>query len=179
MHHHRKRFLNMKILTPEEYEINTETGVCALLIEPTCPDCGSLLASYGTRKRLYFDPSGKKHELRICRARCTNKNCRKIHHILPEGFIPYKRYQSSSIETATDPEPANQEQGIGCEERTVRNWHSWFTRFRKRIEKAAEDLGVCPSGKCGFTLPLLHQEQPNPGWLGSAVCWAVNTFGIF
>ena len=57
----------------------------------------------------------------VRRLRCNN--CKKIHHELPDILVPYKRYESSSIETVIDNVDNND---VAVDESTIYRWKSWF-----------------------------------------------------
>jgi hypothetical protein len=61
-----------------------------------CPCCGDVLKVIGSRSRKYINKDEEKVVLIIRRLRCCM--CHKIHHELPDFLVPYKRYESSSLE---------------------------------------------------------------------------------
>lgn len=75
----------------------------------------------GSRKRKYLNRAGELIELIIRRLRCTN--CRKIHHELPDKLVPYKRYDSESIENVVS---GNNRLDVAADESTISRWKSWF-----------------------------------------------------
>ncbi|MEW5785724.1 MAG: DUF6431 domain-containing protein, partial [Bacillota bacterium] len=46
----------------------------------------------GSRKRTFINEAGEREILIIRRLRC--KNCKRVHHELPDIIVPYKRYNS-------------------------------------------------------------------------------------
>jgi len=57
----------------------------------------------------------------VRRLQCIN--CKKIHHELPDILVPYKRYESSCIETVID----NVDNiDVAADDSTIYRWKSWF-----------------------------------------------------
>nr|WP_233162833.1 MULTISPECIES: DUF6431 domain-containing protein [unclassified Cohnella] len=61
-----------------------------------CPCCGEKLVVIGSRHRKLSTAAGDQRLLIVRRLRCLQ--CRKIHHELPDCIVPYKRYESESVE---------------------------------------------------------------------------------
>jgi hypothetical protein len=86
-----------------------------------CPCCTGSLKVVGSRPRKFIDSLGNAHVLIIRRLRCTD--CKRIHHELPDILVPYKRYDSESIEAAL-----NGDHGlfVAADESTINRWRNWF-----------------------------------------------------
>ncbi|ULO04805.1 hypothetical protein H1230_16785 [Paenibacillus sp. 19GGS1-52] len=68
-----------------------------------CPCCTEKLMVIGSRERKVRGGGGELRLLVIRRLRCAGS--RKIHHELPDLLVPYKRYESGSMEQVlTEPE---------------------------------------------------------------------------
>jgi len=121
--------------------------------EITCPCCDAKLEVIGSRPRKYISSDGNRHTLVIRRLRCTT--CRKIHHELPDILVPYKRYDSQSIESTLTSEG---NLTVAAEKSTIKRWMSWFhslkdymlriiiaTRLRFDYEAVEKELYHIPS----------------------------------
>lgn len=87
-----------------------------------CPICNSSnLSVIGSRKRKYFSSDGNQNTLIIRRLRC--RQCKHIHHELPDILVPYKRYDSKSIESALEDKNASD---VAADESTISRWSTWF-----------------------------------------------------
>lgn len=165
----------IKILPRAEYEWEEESGQCTLLAEQVCPYCGCKLWRHGTRSRKYRSGEGIQNEAIILRMRCSNEECGRVHHLLPEGFLPYKRYLGSTVEEAlrAAEDPKNAPACDACEQSTITRWRRWLRLRQKSIETAAQSAAFC--GRC--RVPLYPLSLQKPGWLTSAVMHAVNDTG--
>jgi hypothetical protein len=85
-----------------------------------CPVCGHALIVIGTRERKYIKDDGNKDILIIRRLRC--KNCRVIHHELPDILIPYKRHCADTVENII----SGNTDDVCCEERTIHRIRAWW-----------------------------------------------------
>jgi len=136
-----------------------------------CPCCHGLLGVIGSRARGYIQGSGEKVILIIRRLRC--KECRKIHHELPNILVHYKRYDAASIEeVVTDQSPA-----VAADESTLYRLRTWFAgwadytvgclvaialRVRLSVEEVSSSL-QSPLERIG------HYVGRETGWLGRTV----------
>lgn len=91
--------------------------------DSTCPICIGKLVVIGVRNRKTIDSSGSREMLVIRRLRC--KNCRKIHHELPDMLIPYKRHCTETIESILAGEVAD----ICCDFVTEHRIRAWWAAF--------------------------------------------------
>jgi len=90
----------------------------------TCPICGRALAYFSTRDRDIIDTDGSIKTLFIRRLQCENKECRKIHHELPVGYIvPYKRHCAETIEKVINGEVTK---AVENEQRTIDRIKTWW-----------------------------------------------------
>jgi hypothetical protein len=99
----------------------------------------------GSRKRVWFNSSGKRLELIIRRLYCKAEI--KIHHELPDILVPYKRYDAESIEGVVSGETSNE---VAVEESTIYCWKSWFSVWIKYA------LGCLQSISIRYNLPVLE-----------------------
>lgn len=90
-----------------------------------CPCCGGELHVIGSRPRTVCQTDGSSISLIIRRFRC--RECRKIHHELPDMLIPYKRHSSECIAgilTASY---------YPCETSTVMRLRIWFGILKQAV----------------------------------------------
>lgn len=87
-----------------------------------CSCCGHSLSVIGSRKRVWYKSTAERCWLIIRRLQC--KECKKIHHELPDILIPYKRYDADSIEKVIVIEPM--ENDVAVEDLTIYRWKNWF-----------------------------------------------------
>lgn len=99
-----------------------------------CPVCGGALTVIGCRKRGVINADGEKETLVIRRLRC--KDCRTIHHELPDIVIPYKRHCAETVETILGGGSA----GVCCEESTIRRIRAWWAACRLYFESVMASL---------------------------------------
>ena len=86
-----------------------------------CPCCGGDHRVIGSRQRKYIKGSGEQCIIVIRRLRC--KRCDRIHHELPDILVPYKRYDSESIEAVVT---GNSALSVAADESTLARWRNWF-----------------------------------------------------
>ena len=110
----------------------------------------------------------------IRRLRC--KDCRKIHHELPDILVPYKRYTSVAIEAVLDDNTTE----ISCEDSSIYRIKNWFAEIESYIvgclSAVANRLGL----ETKFTTGPARQRIKNlmgesAGWLARTVRTIVNT----
>lgn len=133
----------------------------------------------GSRKRKYINSEGNKIVLRIKRLRC--KECRSIHHELPDILVPYKRHCSESIESVLTPKGAI---CVAADDSTIRRWRNWFRKYTDHfvgcLESIAVRLGrksaekVTRSSKSGFQR-VIDFVGDALGWLARIVRPVANT----
>ena len=69
--------------------------------ELVCPACrGTALIGKGWRKRKLIKGNETVLTMNIHRIRC--KDCNKMHHVLPDIIVPYKRHDSGNIDKVTE-----------------------------------------------------------------------------
>jgi len=87
-----------------------------------CPCCGGPLKVIGSRRRGYIKEVGERVQLIIRRLRCIS--CARVHHELPDILVPYKRYNSESIESVLN---GDKPLTVAADESTISRWKSWFS----------------------------------------------------
>lgn len=138
-----------------------------------CPCCGGDFMVIGSRRRKYIKGSGESCSLVIRRLRC--RQCNRIHHELPDILVPYKRYDSESIEAVVTGSSAL---SVAADESTIIRWRSWFQchstyflgcldsiaiRFFQSTNEGAVDLPLS-------VLQKIWQHTSNAiGWLAKVV----------
>lgn len=92
-----------------------------------CPNCGELLVYQCRVIRSLKNKTGVKSKYNIRVLKCKNKNCPATYHReLPDIIIPYKRYDTESIEEAIS--HGNAEISVAADDSTIRRWRKWFER---------------------------------------------------
>ena len=99
-----------------------------------CPICGHVLLVIGTRKRGIINSEGEKQILIIRRMRC--KDCRAIHHELPDIIIPYKRHCADSIEKII----AGDVEDVCCDDNMIRRIRAWWAACLLYFESVLASL---------------------------------------
>ncbi len=131
-----------------------------------CPSCLGHLGVVGSRRRGYVQGSGHSVKLIIRRLRC--KDCKKIHHELPNILVPYKRHEAASIEQAVkEVNPA-----VAADESTLYRWRSWFKVWAVYATRCLSAL----AHRYGFpveesSIPTQSPLQPLGQWIGQADKW--------
>lgn len=115
----------MIIITKYKLIEKSIIGVFCFLVKSTeqipCPCCGDKLLVIGSRKRKYRNKAGETNILIIRRLRCNK--CNKIHHELPDIIVPYKRYDSESIEAVVF---KNDRLDVAADDSTIIRLKNWF-----------------------------------------------------
>lgn len=93
-----------------------------------CPCCNGPLYVIGSRQRKYINDLGDEVILIIRRLRC--EHCSKIHHELPDILVPYKRYNSESIEVVIT---GNTALTVTADESTLNRWRHWFRALQNHF----------------------------------------------
>lgn len=100
-----------------------------------CPSCDSSdLIKKGWRSRKLITLIGSLLLLLVQRVRC--KSCGKIHHVLPDIIVPYKRYDAETIEAIIEDNP--EEAPCGLDEQEIHRVKKWWTEMKHYISKKAE-----------------------------------------
>ena len=100
-----------------------------------CPECQSPLCRRDRKLRVYKEEGGKKSWFAINRLKCTNEECRRLHHELPDCMFPYKHYGTEIIEDVVDEVVGPDDLGIEdypCEG-TMKHWKWWMSRNEVNI----------------------------------------------
>ena len=93
-----------------------------------CPFCDcSKLIKKGWRKRKLYMLIGTLMIFMIRRMKC--KTCCKIHHVLPNIIVPYKRYDAETIEKIIEGNSCE----TCCEESTTNRIKAWWADMRLYI----------------------------------------------
>ena len=138
-----------------------------------CPCCGGDLIVIGSRKRKYIKSSGENCSLVIRRLRC--QQCNRIHHELPDILVPYKRYDSESIEAVVTGSSAL---SVAADESTLARWRSWFQSHSTYFLGCLDSIAIrflhgatrSDSGLPRSVLQKIWQHTNNvTGWLARVV----------
>jgi hypothetical protein len=115
----------------EESEEGYYVRTCEIHV---CPICGHVLYVIGTRKRKLIKEDGEIQVLIIRRLRC--KDCRAIHHELPDIVIPYKRHCANTVERIINGDDSE----ACCEGRTIDRIKKWWSVYRPYFESVLASL---------------------------------------
>jgi len=144
-----------------------------------CPCCSSDLRVIGSRKRKSKVTGEETRILIIRRLRC--KDCRKIHHELPDCLVPYKRYASVCIEQVlTEVESPSD---LAADDVTLYRLKKWFHGILPYLIGCLRSivirLGQDPVKEPSVPSQSVHQRiglyvGSKPGWLARIVRPIVN-----
>lgn len=133
----------------------------------------------GSRKRKYISSDGNRNTLVIRRLRC--RQCKHIHHELPDILVPYKRYDSESIESALED---RSNLAVAADDSTISRWRLWFSAglnhflgcltsiTAKLGKKAAENIACSPRSRFQRVIDFVGDAA---GWLARIVRSVANT----
>ena len=108
-----------------EYDADKQVSYVEAVEAIICSACDSSeLIKKGWRRRKLILLTGTLMIFMVRRVRC--KNCGKIHHVLPNTIIPYKRYDAETIEKITEGDPNE----TRCEESTINRIKAWWSKMR-------------------------------------------------
>lgn len=136
-----------------------------------CPCCGGELKVIGSRLRTYIKDTGEQKKVRIRRLRC--RECRHIHHELPDRLLPYKRYEARCFEKAIQSaDPVD----VAADQSTLFRWNRWFFDFidywlaclRSIARRFQLDLASANPASMDSLTALEHLGRifgDAPGWL--------------
>ncbi len=127
----------------------------------------------GSRRRVLYKQDGSCVFLMIRRLRCAD--CRRISHELPDMVIPYKHYESDTIESELSESGPAQEKCCPAENSTMNRWKHWFFLRHTFFEEALSTIReqhVCASV---LILPLYPLYRQPEGWLRILICGIVNS----
>lgn len=137
-----------------------------------------MLIVIGSRKRYFINGAGERVVLIIRRLSC--KTCKRVHHELPDILVPYKRYNSESIEAVLNGDIVLT---VAADESTISRWKRWFldlanyfvgclisiaVRYLRNTAEEKPELPVSPLQR------IRHYVGDGPGWLARVVRPVVN-----
>ena len=107
----------------------------------SCPSCDSSnLIKKGWRSRKLITFIGSLLILLVQRVRC--KGCGKIHHVLPDTIVPYKRYDAQTIEAIINGNP--EEALCELDEQEIYRIKTWWAKMKRYIlNKTTAVIGKC------------------------------------
>jgi len=102
-----------------------------------CSFCASSeLVRKGWRSRTLITLIGSLLLLLVQRVRC--KNCGKIHHVLPDIIVPYKRYSAETVEAIID---GCAEKALrGLDEQEIYRIKTWWVKMERYILKKSASV---------------------------------------
>ena len=133
-----------------------------------CPCCGGDHRVIGSRQRKYSKGSGEQCILVIRRLRC--KQCKRIHHELPDILVPYKRYDSESIEAVVT---GNAALSVAADESTLARWRSWFQTHSSYFLGCLNSIAIRFFNGTPEGVPSLPYSVPHSIWqhTGNSAGW--------
>lgn len=142
------------------------------------PCCDSELKVIGSRTRVLYNAEGERKVLVIRRLSCLL--CGRVHHELPDLVVPYKRYDSASLEAVIDSTAAL---SVAADDSTIYRWKKWFTalswQFYSILKALAFRFGnpveALPETSRSLLLVLRNYTGACPGWLAEVVRLVTNT----
>lgn len=138
-----------------------------------CPCCGGALKVIGSRRRTRIRSTGTKEILIIRRLQC--QDCGRTHHELPDCLVPYKQYDSASIEAVVSGEPLLH---VAADESTLLRWKTWFSEMVNYFLGCLQSLALRYTGcavEVQSDLPesslqrIWHYVGNAPRWLARVV----------
>ena len=112
--------------------------------------------------------TGKQDILIIRRFQC--KDCRRTHHELPDCLVPYKRYDSASIEAVVS---GGQCLDVAADESTLLRWKTWFSLMVDYFLGCLRSLAIRYMGRAVEARSDLPESSLQRIWhyVGDAPCW--------
>ena len=105
----------------EDKQVSYIDAIGALI----CPACDSFeLIKKGWRRRQLILLIGTLMVLMVRRVKC--KKCNRIHHVLPDIVVPYKRHDAETINKILEGDPKE----TLCEESTINRFKLWWTSIK-------------------------------------------------
>ncbi len=144
-----------------------------------CPHCRHPLRVIGSRPRTRRTPDGVRQILIIRRLRCDD--CQRIHHELPDCLVPFRRYDSDSLEAFGS---QGTTAAVAAEPSTFTRWQAWLRVWIPYVQRCWMAMAARQRiGETGEALPFLAPLPPRApwvadttpaGWLASIVHRMVN-----
>lgn len=133
-----------------------------------CPCCNGSLDVIGSRQRKYITNLGEKRVLIIRRLRC--EHCDRIHHELPDNLVPYKRYDSESIEAVITGDTALK---VPADESTISRWRHWFSKLHNHFLGCLASIATRLGNQSVKEMSYLSQSALLRIWyyVGNAAGW--------
>lgn len=176
----------MVIITKYRLEHNEENiWILISLEDPVCPECGSTLSRRDMRKRIYRQAGGETQWILIFRLKCTNDDCGRLHHELPDCVFPYKHYRTDVIEDVVDGVVGAEDletEDYPCEG-TMNHWKWWMLHNEVNIDCQLKSVAhrILDFGVEFLKLELLLlreiRNRISRGWLSSIAGYIYNSGG--
>ena len=119
------------------YDVRCKDGVYKVrsFEEIPCPKCKFRLECIGSRKRKLIDVSGVRRVYSIRRLRCMR--CHKIHHELPDLFIPYHLVSAGIIDLIN----SGKVNAVPLDLTSIDRLSRWWERF-KEYTSCIDTIGI-------------------------------------
>ena len=150
----------MIIITDYNIEYDEEEQVRYVRVDEKiiCPVCAcEVLIKKGWRKRTMVLIDDEVVVLMVCRVRC--KGCNKIHHVLPDIIVPYKRHDLETVEKIIQ---GNQNETF-CEESVINRIKAWWRKLVLYVSileiSAQSQISVSPESQLPKTVQVLANNH--------------------
>lgn len=132
----------------------------------------------GSRERVLYNAAGERKMLWIRRLRCLV--CGRIHHELPDIVVPYKRFDSATIEAVIEQEAPL---SAAADDSTIYRWRRWFLAVAWQLYSILRALSfrlgrpveAVPAASQSLLLFFRKFSGAGPGWLARVVRPVANT----
>ena len=152
-----------------------------------CPVCGGLLNYHCRVIRPLLDITSTENRYSIRILKCVNKTCPSTYHReLPDIIVPYKRYDTESIEEAIT--HGNKEIVVAVDQSTIYRWRKWFDKNAVYIMMALLSVSAGMGNDAESSSLVIEREKANTAierikltvgreikWLNEAVRILVNS----
>jgi len=152
-----------------------------------CPVCGGFLNYHSRVIRPLLDITSTENRYSIRILKCVNKTCPSTYHReLPDIIVPYKRYDTESIEEAIT--HGNKEIVVAVDQSTIYRWRKWFEKNAVYIMMALLSVSAGMENDAESSSLVIEREKANTAierikltvgreikWLNEAVRILVNS----
>jgi len=145
-------------------EYNDEKKVRYVWVDEqiVCPACDcTILIKKGWRKRKLITITDEVLVLMVRRVRC--KDCNKIHHVLPDIIVPYKRHDLKTIKKIIQ---GNQDETFceDCEINRIKSWWRKLLIYMSMLEASIKSqIPIPPESRLPRAVRILANENLWPG----------------
>jgi len=125
-----------------------------------CPNCSGYLEYHSWVTRLLKDSTSSKSNYNIRVLKCGNAACpTKYHRELPDIIVPYKRYDTQSIEEAIELD--NTDITVAADHSTIYRWRKWFAESMINIMMALLSVPIAIGEKAETSSLAIKKQNSN------------------